>query len=90
MGKGTPDGQGVGVLEKEAQPLDTRVLGVPPPDGTPSTGVSLSGEWIVVHKWGQLEWGVDVFETLEAAQQYYRLMSMHRACYLTYVIDRDL
>ena len=90
MGKGTPDGQGVGVLKEEAQPPDPGVLGVPPTNGTPSTSVSVSGEWLVVSKSGGLEWQVDVFHNEGAARSYFRIMSMTESCWFCYVLEKDL
>lgn len=83
MGEGASTGQGVGVIEKETQPSCTRVLRVPPPGGTPGTGIADSGKWLVVTEFGCIK----IHQSFVLAQQTFRLLSMHTYCYLAYVID---
>ena len=90
MEQSTLSGQPVGIPEDEVPEVRGGLSQLPPSGTTPSTQLDEGGEWLVVSKRGQLEWEVDLFLTLEGAQQYFWLISPRWTCYLTHVLNKDL
>lgn len=86
MGKGPSTGQGVGILEEEAQPPHPGVLRVPPTNGTPSPGLSVGGKWLVI--WDEWE-GIVVkrYDTYEEAAQIFHTMRGYGAVHLAHLIE---